>query len=178
MPCFAFRPIRPGVLAGLVLAALAGTPGEVEARTARRVAERSGDWRLIVRRDPFAETASCRISNRRARVVWRRGALGFRFKRSLDVSDAVYRLDGGVPRAWRDDLPELVRLRVEIDGRDLRAPTDGIVWIPLGALRGVATVQVQPRRGARARAFDVRGFDDASARAERAGCPTGAHAAA
>src|SRR6516165_792855 len=65
-------------------------------------------WRLEVHQDGFSQEIECRLQSRDGKSIYRAGSVGFHFGRKRDVSQAVYRLDGGAPHAQRDDLPRLV----------------------------------------------------------------------
>jgi hypothetical protein len=117
-----------------------------------------GDWRLDVSRNPFSGDIVCRLRDRHGDAVYQQGAVGFRFSKHWDVAKAVYRLDGGVPRAWRDDLPELLRIGTPIDTGGIANPSQGIVWIPVSRLAGVNAVAIEPRPDRRPKLFHFRGF--------------------
>jgi hypothetical protein len=131
---------------------------------------RVGDWRLDVARNPFSGDIVCRLRDAHGQAIYRQGAVGFRFRRSWDVAAAVYRLDGGEPRAWRDDLPELVRLGTPMDTGGIDNPTEGRVWIPLSRLSGVNAVAIQPRLDRAQRVFHLRGFRGLYELAQARGC--------
>jgi hypothetical protein len=117
-----------------------------------------GDWRLDISRNPFSGDVACRLRDRHGRAFYRQGALGFRFRRSWDVAEAVYRVDGGTVRAARDDLPELIRIGTPIDTGGIANATEGVVWIPAARLARANAVAVQPRPDRAVRIFRFRGF--------------------
>lgn len=117
-----------------------------------------GDWQLLIARGRFSGDVACRLRSRNGKILYVANALGFRFGKHWDVMNAWVRIDGGAPYRWRDDLPELARLEVAIDGKNLDAPTDGIVWIPAERLADVRQVSIQPRPDKRPRAFRLHGF--------------------
>ena len=126
-------------------------------RVARHRTE-MGAWRLDVATNPFSGTVVCRLRDRHGQAVYQQGAIGFRFRGGWDVAKAVYRLDGGPPRLWRNDLPELLRLGTPIDTGGIDNPTQGIVWIPLSRLGGVNAITIQPRPDRAQRVFHIGGF--------------------
>lgn len=115
-------------------------------------------WRLHVDTDPFSGDVACRLKTTSGKVIYVAHGLGFRLGRHKDVMDAWVRIDGGKPFRWRDTLPELARLRVAIDGRDMASPTDGIVWLPSALLEKAGRIDIQSAAGRRAKVFDLRGF--------------------
>jgi hypothetical protein len=136
-------------------------------RIARHRTEIS-DWRLDVSTNPFSGNVVCRLRERHGEAVYQQGAIGFRFRASWDVENAIYRVDGGAPRTWRNDLPELVHLGTPIDTGGIDNPTQGIVWIPLSRLEGANAIVIQPRPDRAQRTFHFAGFrglyEDAVAR--------------
>ena len=129
-----------------------------------------GDWRLVISRGKFSGDVACGMRSRTGDAVYVADALGFRFGQHLNVLNAGVRIDDGAPYRWRDDLPELARLRVALDGRDLDAPTDGIVWIPAAKLGHANRVTIQPRPDRHPRSFSLRGFAVLREAARRMGC--------
>jgi hypothetical protein len=129
-----------------------------------------GDWRLDIGANPFSGNVVCRLRERHGHALYQQGAIGFRFRRGWDVADAVYRLDGGSPRVWRNDLPELVRLGTPIDTGGMDDPTRGIVWIPLSRLAAVNAISIQPRRDRAQRTFHISGFRGLYEEAIARGC--------
>lgn len=129
-----------------------------------------GDWQLDIRFNRFSNEVTCRLRATNGRARYQGGAVGFRFARSWDVAEAVYRLDGGPPHAWRDDLPELVNLGTPIESGGLANPTGGVVWIPLHRLESINSIAIQPRRDRRARIFHFRGLKGLYELAQARGC--------
>ena len=129
-----------------------------------------GDWRLEIVKGKFSGDIACHLRSKNKRVFYVTDALAFRFGKRLDTLSAWIRLDGGEAYRWRDDLPELARLGVAIDGRNLDAPTDGIVSIPAAKLTEVNRVQIQPRPDKRARTYHLRGFTGLREIARTMGC--------
>ena len=129
-----------------------------------------GDWRLDIFKGRFSGDVACHLRSKDKRIFYVADALGFRFGKRLDTLGAWIRLDGGAAYRWRDDLPELARLGVAIDGRNLDAPTGGIIWIPTAKLAEVNRVQIQPRADKRARTYHLRGFAGLREIARTMGC--------
>ena len=129
-----------------------------------------GDWRLNISRDQFSGDIACRMQSRDRNIVYVANALGFRFAKHLNTLDAWVKIDDAKAYRWRDDLPELARLGVAIDGRNLNAPTDGIVWIPVASLAEANRVAIQARPGRRPRIFSMRGFSSLRDSARTMGC--------
>lgn len=127
-------------------------------------------WTLRVVTDRFSNEKTCALQGARGKIVYSAGALGFRFAPYRDTTAAWLRIDGGPALRWRDLRPELARLGVVIDGRDLAAPTGGIVWVPAAMLESTRAIEVQWRPRARARRFAVGGFAEIRDRAHALGC--------
>ena len=117
-----------------------------------------GDWQLDVARNGFSGDVACRLSSRNNHATYQADAIGFRFSRSWDVHDAVYRFDGGAPQQWRDDLPELVRIGAPIDAAGIENASGGIVWIPWSRMHDVNSIAIQARGDRKARVFHLRGL--------------------
>jgi hypothetical protein len=154
-------------------AASAGFPHENLFKPHKKVATRRielGDWELRVSRNLFSGEVACRLNSRDNRVTYQGQALGFRFSKTVNTASAAYRIDGGSPRFWRDDLPALTRLATPIDGPGLDNATGGIVWIPASALSSANRVAIQPRPERRVRDFHLRGFAGLLTIARQRGC--------
>ena len=150
--CRALAAFLCAVIAGAMLPA----PG-----TASRIATQKrslGAWRLEITKDRFSAESLCRLRSRNHKMLHVAHAVGFRMGRRADVLQAAFRIDGGEPQRWRDQLPELARLKVAIDGRDMDRPTDGIVWLPASLVEDAGQVAIQARPGKRAKTFRMRGF--------------------
>ncbi|MEJ7928199.1 hypothetical protein WG908_15740 [Sphingobium sp. AN641] len=128
----------------------------------------AGSWQLDIRTDRFSGDVVCRLRGKR--LLYLSGAVGFRFGHRASVMDAWVRIDNGPAMRWRDQLPELARLRVPIDGADMDVPTDGIVWLPAQLIDNAGIVAIQPVPGKGARSFDIAGFRELLAAGRRAGC--------
>ena len=158
---------------GAVLAispALVGVFVSVAAKAAAfgpaRARETIADWRLTVATDRFSGERRCRVSARRGAVVYSHGTIVIRLRRIFNPSEAMIRVDGGVPIRWRDLVPEIARLdpgfASDRDGR--RMP------LPAGLLKAGRVVAVSPGFGKRARAYRLGGLDKAMERAAALGC--------
>jgi len=127
-------------------------------------------WRLLVSRDDFSRDTQCRLRSANGRMVYRPHALGFRFGRDQDLLGTWVRIDEGDPVRWRDMFPELARARVMMTSRDMRSPTDGIVWIPASLLTGAASVKIQTERGKQPHIFLLGNFQQVLESARAEGC--------
>ncbi len=103
-------------------------------------------------------------------MVYVANAIGFRLGRDADILNAWVRIDDGTAFRWRDQLPELARLRVAIDGRDMDAPTDGIVWLPASLLEKARSVAIQSEPGKNPKIFVLDGWVALRDAARLAGC--------
>lgn len=157
------RLFAPAVM--LACALVAGDSLRAHPRNLTSVAHKSNagqflvdDWRLDVKRDAFSGDVICRLRSRDGAALYVQNAIGFCFGRKARVMQASFRIDDGQVMRWRDQLPELARLRVSLNGRDMSSPTDGIVWLPAAMLDGARTVSVQPRPGASPKTFSLAGL--------------------
>ena len=157
---------------GFVIAViLFAVPASVLSRPLRvREHASTGNWQVQVERSTFTGEVLCRLSARGRKVIYLPDALGFRFNRRLDTTDATFRVDGGAAYRWRDQLPELAHLEVPIDGKRMDAPTDGIVWLPSAMLEKASQVAIQPHPDRRPRIFLLDRFFDARLDARTRGC--------
>ena len=117
-----------------------------------------GDWRLDIARDRFSGEIACRLRARDHKAFFRAGAVGFRFRSAWNVDQAVYRLDGGAPRAFRDDLPSLIARGVPLDRGGMDNASRGIVWVPFENLASANAIAIEPRSDRRAVTFHFRGL--------------------
>jgi hypothetical protein len=166
--------VRTILVALLIVAAPLSSAGSTSlpayaSRTVRHRTE-AGDWRLDISRNQFSQDVVCRLRSRNRRAVYSGGAVGFKFPRRWNVHEAVYRLDSGAPRAWRNDLPELLRLRTPVDTGGMDNPSSGIVWIPMRLLADANSVVIEPRLDRRPQAFHFRGLKGLYDLAVEAGC--------
>jgi hypothetical protein len=138
--------------------------------TLKRFKQTVGIWHIRVVMDSFTGINSCKIVSNNRRLAVDPLALAVRPANRGDVGDALIRIDGGAAFAWRDTLPELARLGVEIDGRDMASPTDGKVWLPLQRLTGARTLWIQIAPHRHPRRFNIANFAQALSVARHAGC--------
>jgi hypothetical protein len=131
---------------------------------------RLGDWRLDVARDGFSGAIACRLEMHHHRALVRAGAVGFRFPRHWDLTNAVYRLDDGAPRRSRDDIPRLLALGVPFDRGPIDNAADGWIWIPLAALDDVRTIVFEPRPGHSLTTVTLHGLSALYDQAQARGC--------
>ena len=156
------------IAAVLVGALTLGASMPASASQTLRHRTRLGDWRLTIAAGKFSHDVRCRLTG--TRMTYVAGAVGYRFARHLDTTEAWFRIDGGEARRWRDVLPALSQAQVAIDGRDLDAPTDGIVWLPVALVEDATSVAIQPRPDRRPRVFRMGGFAGVRDIARARGC--------
>ena len=118
----------------------------------------AGDWRLDIARNLFSEQITCRLHDRKKRAFYQSGAVAFRFDDDWDVSQAVYRIDGGEPRRSREDLPELLRIGTPIERGGVENAAQGLVWVPFRRLAEANRIAIQARPDRPARTFHFRGL--------------------
>lgn len=131
---------------------------------------RLGDWRLEIAKNSFSGEVACRLRARNHKALYNAGAVGFRFKHKWNVEDAVYRIDGGEPHAWRDDLPDLIAHGAPLDRGNMENTSDGVVWVPYERLTEANTIAIEPRRDRRAVTFHFRGLAPLHEKALAQGC--------
>lgn len=131
---------------------------------------RARDWRLNIAKDPFSGEVACRLRARNHKAIYLAGAVGFRFKRKWSTAEAVYRVDGGDPRAFRDDLPDLVARGVPLDRGSMDNAGGGIVWVPYERIASANSIAIEPRRDRRAVTFHFRGLASLREKALMQGC--------
>lgn len=161
----------PSFLAALAChAATAGLPASAHRLAVERHRTTVGDWRLDIARDTFSGLVSCRLRARNGKASYVGRAVGFRFKRTWDVAEAIYRIDGGPPRASRDDRAELIGLRAPVETGGMMNPTEGIVWIPFARLAAANSVEIVARPGKRSRTYHFHGLKGLLAIGQARGC--------
>lgn len=129
-----------------------------------------GDWRLYIVTSRFSVDVQCRLATTNGRMIYTAGALGIRFGKHAPVSQAWVKIGDGTAQRWRDMLPELARLRVPIDGREMDSPTGGMLWIPVTAIEQAGTVAIQLRANQRPRIFSLAQFIELRDAGHRLGC--------
>lgn len=167
--------VAPRLIGVLVLPAILSVAQVSAAALARQSIEvhhRSavGDWELDVARNAFSGKIVCRLRAPKARAFYEGGAIGFRFDRDWDVSEAVYRIDGGPPRASRDDLPELTALGTPYDQGGMANPGQGVVRVPWRRIADANIIAIQPRRDRRVRTIRLLGLKGLRSVALTQGC--------
>ncbi len=150
-----------------LIALLLASPHPARGVYADRVS-RIGGWTLDIAGYPFAGGQGCRLYRRG--IHYERSALVFHLPPRTDTAAAVYRIDGGPPRAARDDQAALARLGFLLENDALDNPSGGLVRVPEALLAGAAEIRIAAWPGARPVAFDLAGFAAARALADRAGC--------
>ncbi len=105
-----------------------------------------GEWRLRVDTSAFSDDVQCRLVSRNGLGVYTANAVGFRFDENESPLAAWVKIGNAPVKRWRDFLPELAALRVPITGKNIDAPTDGIVWLPIDAVGRADRVVIQLRR--------------------------------
>lgn len=129
-----------------------------------------GGWRLEVTRNPFSEEIVCRLRAKNGEAFFQASAVAFRFPREWRVQRAVYRLDGGEPRATREDLPELVPAGAPMDRGGVENSALGLVWIPYLQLAEAHSIAIQARPDRAPRTFHFRGLKRLREVAAKWGC--------
>jgi len=135
-----------------------------------------GEWVLVVKTDSFRQTSRCTISNHHGRdpdVTIADGMVSFHLGGGTDVSDAWYRLDGGPPRAVRDDYAALIAQGAFAEAERLDNPSGGVVRLPLASLGRAGTAAFQVTRASQLKQFKLGNMRPVSDAAERSGCSKG-----
>ena len=133
-----------------------------------RLPARVGPWRVEGRLDRFSGTRGCAITA--AGVSLHRGALLFRVAAGGDTRRAVFRIDGGPPRAVADVFDRVETLGFFPQRGWLRDPRGGEAVLPAAEISAARTVTIRARTGARPERFKVSRLDEAMALARSAGC--------
>lgn len=129
-----------------------------------------GDWTLRIETGKFSGEKLCHLDDRKHHISYTAGALGFYFGHHVNTLGAWVKIDGRDASRWQDDLPELTRLGVPMDGASLDNPTDSIVWIPALQLDEANHVAIQPKPGQRPVTFHLHGFAGLRDIAREMGC--------
>jgi len=169
------RPLFPllAVLAITFTTSLPGAnlrvPGLKRSHASKRTMQ-LGDWKLRIVTGNFSRDVVCHLTDPKHHIVYAAGALGFHFRHHVNTLGAWMRVDGGPAQRWQDNLPELTRLRVPMDGPSLDNPTDSTVWVPATVLTDANRITIQPRENRTPRVFHLRGFAGLRDIARDAGC--------
>jgi hypothetical protein len=141
-----------------------------ESPPVKRGEYRQANWRLNIRRDTFSGKIVCRLRSRGGDVRFASGALAFRFPQNWSVTQAVYRIDNAPPRAWREDISELIRIGAPFDQGGVANPSSGQVWIPLSKLSVANVVAIEARPDRAPRTFRISGIEKMLTLAGQHGC--------
>jgi len=168
------RATLPCWLFGLAMATLAFMPASGRVHWGfQRQSINSGRWRLSIATDRFTGEMQCRLRTRDHSAIYRAGGVGLLLGRHVDITAARLRIDGGQTVIWRNLLPELARLRVPIDGRDVSVPIDGIVWVPADMIANAHLIWIERTPGAQPRRFRVEGLSPLLLKVRQVGCDIG-----
>jgi hypothetical protein len=137
---------------------------------------RLAGWRIAVAHDKFTGQVSCSLSARHVR--FKSDTLIFHIGPGVEATHAVFRIDGGTPRAVStvfraDEAHGFFPQRGFIDD-----PAGGDVALPADAFKGVKRLWIRASPADQPRYFNVSRFNDALARAKAAGCSDKAFGAA
>ena len=116
-------------------------------------------WRYEQVDDRFTGGESCRLS--RGPIQVSNGIVRLDFGRGVDTSDAVYRIDGQAARRWRDDIPVLTSLGVNVQRDDLANPSGGVVLLQLGPVLSAGEIDVRVGGSLQTHRFRLEGLSDA-----------------
>jgi hypothetical protein len=149
------------VLAGALTSPLPGANLRVPWLKRSHVSKRAmqlGDWKLKIETGNFSRDVRCHLADPKHHIVYAAGALGFHFRHHINTLGAWMRVDGEAPQRWQDNLPELTRLGVPMDGPSLDNPTNSTVWVPATLLTDASRITIQPREDRTPRVFHLHGF--------------------
>ncbi len=127
-----------------------------------------GAWSIAIARDRFSGTSGCSITGKD--VSLHAGTAIFRLTRHGDTTRAVFRLDGGPPRAISDTF-DAVQVKGFFPQRGwIVDPDGGEAALPASYLSGIGTVtwRASPKQGLRR--IKVVHLDEAIATARVDGC--------
>jgi hypothetical protein len=133
-------------------------------------------WRISVNHDTFTGAVSCSLTAKQ--VHFKSDTLIFHIGPGVEATHAVFRLDGGAPRAVstvfrEDEAHGFFPQRGWIDN-----PAGGDVALPANQLKGVKRLWIRASTSYVPQYFNISRFDDALAGAKAAGCPDNAFGAA
>ncbi|HEX4182665.1 MAG TPA: hypothetical protein VHY34_05360 [Caulobacteraceae bacterium] len=127
-----------------------------------------GEWRLRTNTDAFSGQLTCRLSANH--IEYGRGVLTFHLDRRVDTTNAVYRVDDGVPVTVRSEIMDMARRGFAVYQDDLANPSGGLVRIPEGRLLKARAVAIEAAPKGPIAVFKVAGFAAALDAASKAGC--------
>ncbi|MFP1133346.1 hypothetical protein [Asticcacaulis sp. W401b] len=141
----------------------------------RKVYQLEG-WVMTIQTDGFTGQPRCHLYSPRTlsqgRINYEGGALGFAFDRDEPTQDAWYRVDHQNAKRWQDTYPELVKLRIPLEGGTLLNPSGGVVLIPEAELETAREVHIRLEDTQSPKRFRLRGFQKAKQAALDNGCDT------
>lgn len=127
-----------------------------------------GAWSIAIAKDGFSGTSGCSITGKD--VSLHAGTAIFRLVRRGDTTHAVFRLDGGPPRAISDTF-DAVQAKGFFPQRGwIVDPDGGEAALPAGYLSGIKTVTWRAAWKHGLRQINVGHLDQAIATARADGC--------
>ncbi len=127
-----------------------------------------GAWSIAIAKDRFSGTSRCSITGRD--VSLHSGTAIFRLTRRGDTTRAVFRLDGGPPRAIADSF-DAVQAKGFFPQRGwIVDPDGGEAALPASHLSGIRTVTWRASPGQHLRRIKVAHLDEAIATVRADGC--------
>lgn len=131
-------------------------------------------WVMTIQTDGFTGQPRCHLYSPKTlfqgRITYEGGALGFVFDEDRNTQNAWYRVDQAHAKRWQDVYPQLVRLRVPLEGGSLDNPTGGVVLLPETEVASAQEVSIRLSETESPKRFRLKGFEAAKAAALANGC--------
>lgn len=132
--------------------------------------QKLGNWRLSVVTSRFSGDVWCVLRSNDNKVIYAQNAVGFRFNHRANTMRAWIKIGAEPAVRWRDMLPELAAQRISITGKNLDAPTDGIIWLPVAQLQHADEVAIQLLPDKPVKVFRMNGFVKMLEAGRKLGC--------
>ena len=127
-----------------------------------------GDWTAKVRTDRFTGEVTCSLTGQG--MSFHRDTVVFHLGRSIDSSQAFFRVDAGAARSVREPRVENETHGFFLDSGPIDNPSGGRVALPLSMVKDAKQVLIRASTKHSPRAFDVSHLGEALTAAKAAGC--------
>jgi hypothetical protein len=127
-------------------------------------------WRLSIETDAFSDEKRCRLRSHDGKIRYLEKIVGFRLGSTHDLSESWFRIDNGTALRWRDQRPELARLRPGFDERAIGSLESGWLWLPLTLFEDARQISIATGFGAKVQSFRLDGLSAQLRNARERGC--------
>lgn len=158
------------LMLGLILGPLSCSSANALRAAAVIDDEMDRNWRLSIEADAFSGEGRCRLRSHDGKISYLGDIVGVRLGSRHDLSESWFRVDNGPALRWRNQRPELARLRIGFDERAIGSLESGWLWFPLALLQDARQISIATGFGANVRSFRLEGLSAQLRKARERGC--------